>query len=151
MNIALTTPAVAQSIATLLAIQVDVKFLTFKDKSGAAIKRYQYAAIDDATRIRALKIYDRHNQANAIDFVDHVIEKFPFRIQMIRTDRGHEFQAKFHWHVDDLVVRHADYYNKARTHLSLGKDAPITRSIERYGRIAAEPLVGGLHHRHARI
>ena len=49
-------------------IQVDVKFLTFKDEDGAPIKRYQYTAIDDATRIRALKIYDRHNQANAIDF-----------------------------------------------------------------------------------
>jgi hypothetical protein len=27
---------------------------------------------------------------------------------MIRTDRGHEFQAKFHWHVEDLGIRH-DY------------------------------------------
>jgi len=71
----------------------EVKFLTFKDKSGAAIKHYQYTATDDASRIRALNIYDRHNQANAISFVDYVIEKFPFRIQMIRTDRGHEFQA----------------------------------------------------------
>jgi hypothetical protein len=46
--------------------------------------------------VRALKIYAKHTQANAIDFVDHIIEKFPFRIQTIRTDRGHEFQAKFH-------------------------------------------------------
>jgi hypothetical protein len=30
------------------------------------VKRYQYTAIDDATRIRALKIYDQHNQSNAI-------------------------------------------------------------------------------------
>ena len=82
-------------------IQLDVKFLSFKAKTGATIKRFQYTAIDDATRIRALKIYNKHNQINAIDFVDYVIEKFPFRIQMIRTDRGHEFQAKFHWHVED--------------------------------------------------
>ncbi len=65
------------------------------------------ATIDDATRIRALKIYERHNQANAIDFVDHVIVAFPFRIQEIRTDNGHEFQAKFHWHVEDKGMRHA--------------------------------------------
>jgi len=38
-------------------IQVDVKFLTFIGKKGAKIRRYQYTAIDDATRIRALKIY----------------------------------------------------------------------------------------------
>jgi transposase len=37
-------------------IQVDIKFLKFKDKAGRNIKRFQYTAIDDATRIRALKI-----------------------------------------------------------------------------------------------
>lgn len=88
-------------------IQMDVKFLTFIDKSGAKTRRFQYTAIDDATRIRALKIYERHNQANAINFVDHVIAIFPFRIQEIRTDNGHEFQAKFHWHVEDKGIRHA--------------------------------------------
>lgn len=87
-------------------IQMDVKFLIFKGKAGKKIKRYQYTAIDDATRVRALKVYSRHTQANAIDFVNHVIEKFPFRIQQIRTDNGHEFQAKFHWHVEDLGIQH---------------------------------------------
>jgi hypothetical protein len=77
-------------------IQMDVKFLIFKDKQGKKLKRYQYTAIDDATRVRALKVYERHTQKNAIDFVDYVIDKFPFRIQQIRTDRGHEFQAQFH-------------------------------------------------------
>lgn len=42
-----------------------------------------------------------------IDFVDHIIEKFPFRIKEIRTDNGHELQAKFHWHVDDEGICHA--------------------------------------------
>ena len=42
-----------------------------------------------------------------IDFIDHIIEKFPFRIREVRTDSGHEFQAKFHWHVEDLGIRHA--------------------------------------------
>lgn len=88
-------------------VQVDVKFLIFKDKDGKKIKRYQFTAIDDATRIRALKIYKRHTQTNAIKFIDYVIEKFPFRIHTIRTDNGHEFQAKFHWHVEDLGIRHA--------------------------------------------
>ena len=88
-------------------IQVDVKFLTFIGKKGGKIRRYQYTAIDDATRIRALKIYARHTQANAIDFIDYVIDKFPFRIREVRTDNGHEFQAKFHWHVEDKGVRHA--------------------------------------------
>ena len=87
-------------------IQVDVKFLTFQGKDEKPIKRYQCTAIDDATRIRTLKIYERHTQASAISFIDHVIEKFPFRIREIRTDNGHEFQAKFHWHVEDKGIRH---------------------------------------------
>ncbi len=100
-------------------IQMDVKFLIFRNKAGKKIKRYQYTAIDDATRVRALKIYQRHTQKNAIAFVDHIVAKFPFRIQQIRTDRGHEFQAQFHWHVEDLGIRHA--YIKARTPQHNGK------------------------------
>tara|TARA_R110002072_G_scaffold290624_1_gene458345 strand:- start:69 stop:596 length:528 start_codon:yes stop_codon:yes gene_type:complete len=88
-------------------IQVDVKFLTFKGKKGEKFRRFQYTAIDDATRVRALKVYEKHTQANAIDFIDHIVEKFPFRIREVRTDNGHEFQAKFHWHVEDLGIRHA--------------------------------------------
>jgi transposase InsO family protein len=88
-------------------IQVDVKFLTFQGKDGNNIKRFQYTAIDDATRVRALQIFDRHTQANAIAFIDYVIARFPFRIREVRTDNGHEFQAKFHWHVEDKGIRHA--------------------------------------------
>ena len=82
-------------------VQIDVKFSFFRDKRGRRIKRFQYTAIDDATRIRALKIYDKHTQACAIDFLDYVVEQFPFRIKYIQTDNGHEFQSKFHWHVAD--------------------------------------------------
>lgn len=87
-------------------IQVDVKFLKLREPRGGLVKRFQYTAIDDATRIRALKIYNRHTQQNAIRFIDEVIRKFPFRVQTIRTDNGHEFQAMFHWHVEDMGIRH---------------------------------------------
>jgi len=65
---------------------MDVKFLTFIGNKQEKVRRSQYTAIDDATRVCALKIYEKHTQANAIDFVDHIIEKFPFRISEIRTD-----------------------------------------------------------------
>ena len=100
-------------------VQVDVKFLTLKDEDGKAVKRYQYTAIDDATRIRALQIYPKHNQACAIQFMDYVIEKFPFRIDTVRTDRGHEFQARFHWHVEDQGIQ--PVYIKSRTPQLNGK------------------------------
>ena len=45
--------------------------------------------------------------SKAVFFIDYVIAKFPFRIKEVRTDNGHEFQAKFHWHVEDQGIRHA--------------------------------------------
>lgn len=75
-------------------VQVDVKFLTFNTEKGK-IRRFQYTAIDDCTRIRAMKVYEKHNQECAIDFINYVAEKFPFRIHTIQTDNGHEFQSKF--------------------------------------------------------
>lgn len=100
-------------------VQVDVKFLKFKDSEGKTVKRYQYTAIDDATRIRALQVYEKHNQNCAIKFIDYVVEKFPFRISTIRTDRGHEFQSRFHWHVEDQGMQHV--YIKPRTPQHNGK------------------------------
>jgi transposase InsO family protein len=98
-------------------IQVDVKFLFLKDQAGKEVKRFQYTAIDDATRARALKIYNWHNQKCAVKFVDYFRNKFPFRIHTIQTDNGHEFQAQFHWHCEDLGIRHI-YIKKASPHLN---------------------------------
>jgi hypothetical protein len=44
------------------------------------------------------------------------------------------------------------YYHRPRTHLSLEKDAPDRRPIERpaVGRVVPMPEVGGRHHRYAR-
>lgn len=97
-------------------IQMDVKFLIFK-KGTKKIKRFQYTAIDDATRMRVLKVYDRHTQANAIDFFKHIQKKFPFKVAMIRTDNGHEFQAQFHWAVLDQGIKHV-YIKKGTPRLN---------------------------------
>ncbi len=70
-------------------------------------RRFQYAAVDDATGVGALRVYKRQTQANAIRFVGQVISRFPFRIRGIRTDNGHELRAKFHRHVEDKRTCHA--------------------------------------------
>ena len=45
-----------------------------------------------------------------------------------------------------------EYYHQSRTHLSLAKDAPESRSVQppESGRVVAVPQVGGLHHRYER-
>ena len=54
---------------------------------------HQFTAIDDCTRLRILRIYDRLNQRTAIQFVDYVLEKLPFEVEAIQTDNGSEFQS----------------------------------------------------------
>jgi hypothetical protein len=41
--------------------------------------------------------------------------------------------------------------NTARTHRSLNKDAPVSRPVQRIGRIVSHARVGGLHHQYVRI
>ena len=54
-------------------------------------------------------------------------------------------------HLRDVLKAYASYYNKVRPHISLGKDAPEFRRTQRIGRIAAIPILGGLHHQYIRI
>jgi hypothetical protein len=42
-------------------------------------------------------------------------------------------------------------YNGARTHRSLHKDAPISRSVQRTGRLSSLAILGGLHHQYVRV
>jgi len=55
-------------------------------------------------------------------------------------------------HLRRILTRYFAYYHRARTHLSLDKDAPNGRPIERtaLGRVISIREVGGLHHRYVR-
>src|SRR5258707_1633859 len=45
-------------------------------------------------------------------------------------------------HLRRILAAYTGYYNELRTHLSVGKDAPV----QRLGQLAVRPLLGGLHH-----
>ncbi len=55
-------------------------------------------------------------------------------------------------HLRRILARYFSYYHRARTHLSLDKDAPDVRPVElpEAGGIMEIPEVGGLHHRYVR-
>jgi hypothetical protein len=53
-------------------------------------------------------------------------------------------------HLRHLLNSYQKYYNEARTHLSLHKDAPIPRAVQTIGRTLAVPVLGGLHHQYFR-
>ena len=44
-----------------------------------------------------------------------------------------------------------DYYNVSRTHMSLEKDSPEHRPIQKDGKIVSKPILGGLHHVYSRV
>src|SRR5215216_5637284 len=54
-------------------VQLDVKFIA--PLPGSRRKHYQFTAIDDCTRLRVLRIYDRCNQQPAIQFLDYVLAR----------------------------------------------------------------------------
>jgi transposase InsO family protein len=115
-------------------VQIDVKFVeplktAARPAAGRRTKYYQFTAIDDCTRLRVLRIYPRCDQKTAIQFVDYVLERLPFPVQVIQTDNGAEFQSAFHYHVLDKGVGHR--YIKPRTPRLNGK-------VERSHRIDAE-------------
>ena len=54
-------------------------------------------------------------------------------------------------HLRRILSAYATYYNQARTHLALQKDAPLRRAVQRSGTIVAIPILAGLHHQYVRI
>src|ERR1700750_479430 len=54
-------------------------------------------------------------------------------------------------HLRRILKSYARYYNETRTHLALDKDAPLSRTVKRAGRILCRPILVGLHHEYVRI
>ena len=54
-------------------------------------------------------------------------------------------------HLCRILRSYAQYYNSSRTHRSLDKDSPLSRAVQAIGRVRAQPILGGLHHRYVRI
>jgi len=98
-------------------------------------------------RLRGMGIRDRPI-APSSPWQNAYAERLIGSIRHECTDHVIVFNERhLHW----IMSAYARYYNQARTHLALEKDAPIGRSIEQFGHIIAEPVVAGLHHRYARI
>jgi transposase InsO family protein len=54
-------------------------------------------------------------------------------------------------HLRRTLLNYASYYNRARTHRSLNKDAPVHRPIQRLGVLRSYPVLNGLHHQYVRM
>jgi transposase InsO family protein len=54
-------------------------------------------------------------------------------------------------HLRRILQIYAGYYNEIRTHRSLDKDAPVSRSVQRTGSIISHAILGSLHHHYVRV
>jgi transposase InsO family protein len=57
-------------------------------------KRYCFVAIDRATRLSFLSIYEHKDKKAATDFLKQCLSFFPFQVSKILTDNGREFSLK---------------------------------------------------------
>jgi transposase InsO family protein len=93
-------------------------------------------------RIRAMGIRDRPTSYHS-PWQNGYVERLIGSIRRECLDHLIIFNAE---HLRRILAKYATYYNEVRTHVSLGKDAPCRRPIERFGDIVSYPILGGLHY-----
>ncbi len=98
-------------------------------------------------RLRAMGIRDRPTSARS-PWQNGYAERLIGSIRRDCLDHVVVFSER---HLRTLLGCYQTYYNECRTHLSLGKDAPFSRAVEVRGRIAVNPILGGLHHQYCSI
>jgi integrase len=98
-------------------------------------------------RMRAMGIRDKHT-APASPWQNGFAERL---IGSIRRECMDHFIVLGEAHLRRILRAYAGYYNSIRTHWSLDKDAPVSRSVQRTGIISSRPILGGLHHHYVRV
>ena len=111
-----------------------------RDRDGAFGSAYTH-------RIRAMGIRD-HPTAPRSPWQNGHVERLIGSIRRESLDHLVVFDEA---QLRRVLKSYASYYNQVRTHLSLGKNAPDFRRPQKTGRIAAIPILGGLHHQYVRV
>ena len=77
-------------------VQIDVKFVPEVCIVGQAKgqKFYQYTAIDEYSRFRYLEAFEEHSTYSSAVFLEHMLERFPFKVECVQTDNGSEFTKR---------------------------------------------------------
>lgn len=104
-------------------IQADTKHIIIKND-----KYYQYTFLDAATRYQIAFLSKKLSPVIAGNMLRKAAEQLPFKIKMVQTDSGPEFQTKFRLACLFLGVRHR--YNRIRNPQENGRVERAHRSIE---------------------
>jgi transposase InsO family protein len=99
------------------------------------------------SRVRAMGIRDRPISPRS-PWQNPYVERLIGTVRRECLDRVLVFGEA---HLRQILSSYAAYYNEVRTHLALGKDAPLGRAVQRTGVIVAIAILSGLHHHYVRI
>lgn len=101
------------------------------------------------------------HQANVLNIQEKVtVPRSPWQnafvervIGSVRRECVDHFIVLGERHLKCILLKYIDYYNECRTHLSLGKDATISRENQKIedGNVVSIRRVGGLHHEYRRM
>jgi transposase InsO family protein len=112
------------------------------------IPRYLIRDRDDAygeifiRRVRSIGIRDRPTSPRS-PWQNACAERLIGSIRRECVDHVVVFGER---HLRHVLLSYMTYYNDARTHPALNKDAPVPRTIQTSGPVSCQPILGGLHH-----
>ena len=113
---------------------------------GSTTDECQFEFAIFTRRVRAMGIRDRPIAPRS-PWQNGCAERL---IESIRRDCLDHVVVFGERHLRHLLKSYQKYYNEARTHLSLRKDAPLPRAVQTVGQTLAVPILGGLHHQYIR-
>jgi transposase InsO family protein len=99
------------------------------------------------SRVKAMGIRDRPISPGS-PWQNGIVERL---IGTLRRECLDQVVIFSEMHLRRILSAYTAYYNQARTHLALRKDAPLHRAVDRSGTILAIPILAGLHNQYVRI
>lgn len=82
-------------------VQIDTKHYYLNSR-----RFYLFTAIDCKTRLAFTRIKKTASSQSATEFLEELVDFFPFRIEAIQTDNGSEYLLNFHQRCEELGIQH---------------------------------------------
>ncbi len=104
-------------------VQIDTKYLYI-----LTTRFYLFVAIDCKSRFAFIRAYKTISSQSAADFLTHVIDYFPFKIEAINTDNGSEYLLNFHKLTTELNIPH--YFSHPHTPKENSRAERLIQTVE---------------------
>src|ERR1700692_3487018 len=133
--------------------QIGSQFRSRKPAAGNKLPAISFVTRDGAygevfiSRLRSIGIRDRPTSARS-PWQNGYAERLIGSIRRECLDHVVVFGER---HLRHILLSYMSYHNEIRTHLSLEKDAPVSRAVKLAGTILCRPVLGGLTQRYVRI